>query len=160
MSALRTLLAGSMLLCSAAWSQTDQPDPEDRNHGVARVSLLNGDVSVRRGDSGDLVAASLNAPLLVQDVLQTGQASRAEVQFDSSTRLRIADNAEVRMAELVAGQYQVQLGRGTTTLSIQREGGGQIEIDTPSVAVRPSRAGGVSHRDAGRRYDADYRAGG
>ncbi len=146
MSFLSKLLAGSVLLSSIAWGQTqtgpvDQPDPEDRNHGVARISLLNGDVSVRRGDSGDLVAASLNAPMLVQDSIQTGQASRAEVQFDSSNRLRLADNVELRMAELVAGRYQVQIARGTTTLSILRDSNAQIELDTPSVAVRPSRAG-------------------
>ena len=32
---------------------------------------MNGDVSVRRGDSGDVVAAALNAPLMADDRLLT-----------------------------------------------------------------------------------------
>lgn len=144
--ALITKFVLATALTATGWAQiapppSEQPDPEDRNHGVARVSLLNGDVSVRRGDSGDFIAGALNAPLLVQDSLHTGPASRAEVQFDSANRLRIGENAEVRMAELVANKYQVQLARGTTTLNVQRDSASQIEIDTPSVAIRPSRAG-------------------
>ncbi len=138
-------LIALILLSAPCFAQTAQPqdqqDPEDRNHGVARISLLNGDVAVRRGDSGDAVAAAANAPLLVQDAVQTGPASRAEVQFDTATRLRLGENTDVRLAELVAGRYQIQIARGTTTLSIQREGTAEVEIDTPSVAVRPSRAG-------------------
>jgi hypothetical protein len=49
---------------------------------VARISLMNEDVSVRRPDSGEAVAAALNALLVVQDQLLTGPDSRAEVQFD------------------------------------------------------------------------------
>jgi hypothetical protein len=145
-SILLSKLTFAAVVTSICWAQTapppaDQPDPEDRNHGVARISLLNGDVSVRRGDSGDFVAGAVNAPLLVQDAVQTGPASRAEIQFDSANRLRLAENAEVRMAELVANKYQIQIGHGTTMLSVQRDSASQIEIDTPSVAVRPSRPG-------------------
>ena len=31
--------------------------------GVARISLIRGDVSTQRGDSGDTAAAALNAPI-------------------------------------------------------------------------------------------------
>ena len=36
----------------------DDFDPDSVNRGVARISVLNGDVSVQRGDSGDVVAAA------------------------------------------------------------------------------------------------------
>ena len=32
-------------------------DPDSPNHSAARISVMNGDVSVRRGDNGDFVAA-------------------------------------------------------------------------------------------------------
>src|SRR5947208_148371 len=57
-------------------------DDGDGARGVARLSVINGDVSVKRGDSGDIVSAAINAPLVVQDRVLTGPASRAEVQFD------------------------------------------------------------------------------
>jgi len=35
---------------------------EEAEHGVARISVMQGEVSVRHGDAGELSAAALNAP--------------------------------------------------------------------------------------------------
>jgi hypothetical protein len=110
------------------------------NRGVARISLIDGDVSIRRGDSGDVVAASVNAPLMVQDGLLTSSGARAELQFDPATLLRIGPNGEVRMATIDNRSYQLQLATGTITFRLFRPDS-QAEIDTPSVAVRPLRPG-------------------
>src|SRR5260370_30965670 len=64
-------------VCTTARAQ----DADDLKRGVARISLINGDVSVRRGDSGDWVAGVINAPLLTDDRIGTGANSRGEVQF-------------------------------------------------------------------------------
>ncbi|MEI9813365.1 MAG: hypothetical protein WDO18_12300 [Acidobacteriota bacterium] len=64
-----------------AWAQNTD-DGDDPDHGVARLSLLSGDVTVRRGDTGEVVAAELNAPLVALDHVLTGSGSRAEVQLD------------------------------------------------------------------------------
>src|SRR5580692_7141483 len=77
------------------------PDGQyEPGRAVARISVLNGDVSVRRGDSGDVVAAALNAPVMADDRLLTGSAGRAEVEFDSSNMIRIGANSEVRFAAM------------------------------------------------------------
>jgi len=34
----------------------EQQDPDSPNHGAARLSVMMGDVSIRRGDNGDFVA--------------------------------------------------------------------------------------------------------
>lgn len=121
--------------------EAEQPDPEDRNHGVARVSLMNGDVSVRRGDSGDFVAAQINAPLLAADSVQTGQSSRAEVQLDFANRVRLSSGTEVRMGELRAGAFQIQIARGIATFSVLKDSQAQVELSTPSASIRPTRRG-------------------
>jgi len=118
-------------------ASADQADPADRNHGVARISLLNGDVSVRRGDSGDQVAAAINAPLVVQDVVVTGPASRAELQFDTANRVRFGNDTEVRLSQLTADHFQIQIARGTLTWVVLGDSNPAAEIATPSVAVRP-----------------------
>src|SRR5579871_4714504 len=64
----------------------DQADAPDR--GVARISYMTGNVSVRRGDSGDLVAAAVNVPLTIGDRVVTGEG-RAEVQFDAANLIRL-----------------------------------------------------------------------
>src|SRR5271167_1263018 len=63
----------------------NQPDGQyEPGRAVARIAVLNGDVSVRRGDSGDVVAAAVNGPLMADDRLLTGASARAEVQLDSA----------------------------------------------------------------------------
>ena len=66
------LLVVATGIVGVAWAQDEDGGP---GRGVARISLMNGDVSVRRGDSGDLVAAALNAPLMAEDRLLTGSGS-------------------------------------------------------------------------------------
>src|ERR1700685_3696764 len=51
---------------------------------VARISVIAGDVVVRRGDSGSDVAANVNAPLMADDYLSTRGDGRAEVQMDAT----------------------------------------------------------------------------
>ena len=116
-------------------------DAGDPSHGVARISLLNGEVSVRRGDSGDVIAAALNAPLLAQDRLLTSSSSRAEVQFDNANMARLGSNTELRMSDLERGKYIAELATGTITYRVLRDSNANAEIDTPSVAVRPAGRG-------------------
>ena len=129
-----------------AASPTFAQAPDDNNAdgadpGVARISVINGEVSVRRGDSGDLLAAAINAPLVVTDRLLTGPNSRAEVQFDWADMIRVGENSEIRLSELDYKRYQVQVAVGTTTFRALRDSDSQIEISTPSVSVRPLRQG-------------------
>ncbi len=114
------------------------PEEEDGpGRGVARLSVMNGEVSVRRGDSGDLVAAAVNAPLVITDRVLTGPSSRAELQFDYANMLRIGANGEVRLSELESKRYQIQIAVGTTTFRVLRDSDAQVELSTPSVALRP-----------------------
>lgn len=116
-------------------AQSEEDDVAGR--GVVRLSLMNGDVSIRRGDSGDLIAGVPNAPLVVTDRLVTGASSRAELQFDWANSMRIGSNAEVRLSELEPRRYQVQIAVGTATFRVLRDSNVDVEISTPSVAVRP-----------------------
>lgn len=116
-------------------------DPGDAGRGVARLSLMSGDVSIQRGDSGDHVAAALNAPLVTQDRVYTGANSRAELQFDSANFVRLASHTELRLTELVNRRYQIQLAEGTVTFAVIRDTNADVEISTPTVAVRPLRRG-------------------
>jgi hypothetical protein len=110
---------------------------------VARISTINGEVSVRRGDSGDWVAAVPNAPLLAGDSVAVVQNGRAELQLDSANFVRIAGDSEVRLADLSAGRSQIQLAKGLITWRVLRDSATQSEISTPSVAVHPLRLSAV-----------------
>ncbi|MEP7366650.1 MAG: DUF6600 domain-containing protein [Acidobacteriota bacterium] len=124
----------------------EQPEPEEDGpgRGVARISLINGDVSVRRGDTGENVAAAMNSPVVVEDRVLTGVNSRAEVQFDASNYLRLSNEAEIRLSELENGRYQIQLARGLISFNVLRDNEADVEIATPVVSIRPSKKGSFS----------------
>ncbi len=132
------LMVAAASLVLPGFAATDDDGP---GRGVARISVINGDVSVRRGDSGDWLAAAINAPLVVQDRVFCGPASRAEVQFDYSNMLRVGENSEVRLAELEHQRYIVQVARGTVTFRVLRDKQGDVELSTPNVSVRPVKRG-------------------
>lgn len=114
---------------------------EEPSTGVARVSVIHGDVATMRGDSGDRVAAAINAPLVRGDTISTGDASRAEIQLDHATVLRLGVKTEARIADLTRSNIQVQVARGIASLSILKDAEAEVEVNTPNVAFRPTEDG-------------------
>lgn len=131
---IATMLAGAVPPVNA---QEAPAATDEEGRAVARLSLMNGEVSVRRGDSGDWVAGAINAPLMTEDRVFSGPRSRAEVQFDYYHRIRLAEDTEVRLADIENGRYLLQLARGTATFAALKGGDAQVEISTPAAAVRP-----------------------
>jgi hypothetical protein len=117
--------------------EPQEENPDDPSRGVARISLLQGDSNVRRGDSGELVAAAINAPLLAQDHIITAPGARAEVEFDSANLVRLAPNTDLALADLAYHKFQIQLAQGTIIYSVVRQSKSTTEIDTPSISIRP-----------------------
>lgn len=137
-----SLLAASFALLAQEQEYPPQGDPnqgayEDASHPVARISILNGEVSVQRGDSGEVVAAALNAPLMAGDRVTTGPGARAEIQFDYANVIRLGSNADIRLNDLQANRYQLQIARGTISFSVVRDSQAQVELSTPPVSIRP-----------------------
>jgi hypothetical protein len=142
------LLAVLPLLAQQPYSTYPQPAPDsgygdgpdmaaDQQHGVARISIVQGNVNLKRGDNGQLSAAVVNAPMMAQDHLETTPGSRAEVQLDATTMIRLAQNTDIGFADLAYQRYQVQLGIGTIILRVLGNSNAQLEVDTPSVALQP-----------------------
>ena len=125
-----------------------QSQPQGQAQGdpassVARISLIHGDVSTQRGDSGDWATAALNQPMVSSDKVSTGVNSRAEVQLDHGNILRLSDNTEASIANLSRNQIQIQLVHGLINYSVFKGTEAQVEIDTANVAIRPAQADGI-----------------
>jgi len=117
---------------------SNAPAPEEKN-GVARISLIHGDVSTQRGDSKDWSAAALNAPVLAGDRVSTGDKARTEVQLDYANMLRLAEHTQANLVQLTRSQIQIQLGHGMANYTVLRNSDADAEIDTPNVAIRTER---------------------
>ena len=114
---------------------------EEPTPGVGRVSLIHGDVSTMRGDSGDWVATTVNAPIVGGDKISTGDRSQTEVQLDYANVMRLAPQGEAKVADLSRTNIQVQVAQGLLFLTVFKGSEAEVEIDTPNVAVRPLREG-------------------
>jgi hypothetical protein len=114
------------------------PAPAE-TRGVARISLIHGDVSTQRGDSKDWSAAALNAPVFAGDRVSTGDKARTELQLDYANMLRLAEHTQANITQLTRSQIQIQLGHGMANYSVYKNSDADTEIDTPNVAIRTER---------------------
>ncbi|HVA17757.1 MAG TPA: hypothetical protein VMV59_08610, partial [Candidatus Dormibacteraeota bacterium] len=83
-------------------SAPDQGDQQSQDAtqvkpAVGRLSVVQGDVSMQRGDSGDWVAATVNTPLEAGDRVSTGNGGRAEVQLDYADVIRLDENSTIKI---------------------------------------------------------------
>jgi hypothetical protein len=108
--------------------------------GVARVSDITGSVAIQRGDTDAPVAAVLNAPVLGADYVTTGASSHAEVQFDGATMVRLGENVQMRFTTVGTDARDLQLAEGTIEVRTFN-GGDNVQVDTPSISVRPEESG-------------------
>ena len=90
------------------------------NNGVARISLIHGDVSTQRGDSKDWSAAALNAPLVAGDRVSTGDKARTELELDYANTLRLAEHTQANITQLTRSQIQIQLGHGMANYTVYK----------------------------------------
>jgi len=105
--------------------------------GAARISVATGEVSIMRGDSGEWVAAVVNATVVGGDTVAAAASSRAEVQLDFANVLRMDQNANVKIADLGQKHIQLQLASGLIDFIVLKGTEAEVEIDTPNMAVRP-----------------------
>ncbi|HET9284302.1 MAG TPA: DUF6600 domain-containing protein [Candidatus Angelobacter sp.] len=140
-----------------AWAQTDDypqgpgpsaPGPEEsapRSEGpapdVAHISLIKGDVSAQRGDTGDWAATTVNAPVMRGDQVATGDQARTEIQLDYANVVRLAAHSQMKLADLTRQRIQIQVAQGYADYTVFKGNESDVEIDTPNVSVHPTKAG-------------------
>jgi len=136
-------------LCSLALA-------DDPIFHVARISLVEGEVSYQRsnssGDSGkDWFDATLNLPLEENDQIYSGSDGRAEIQLSGRNVVRISRDTNLRFTQFSPGAIQMALPIGSAYFRIDSLDKRQFEVvdandagindplyfevDTPTVAV-------------------------
>jgi hypothetical protein len=135
------LISIPLFLGTAQVRAQDQPPQaplqDQPQQGAGRVSFIHGDVSTMRGDTGEWVASTVNAPLVQGDSIATGQHSRAEAQLDYANILRLDQSSEAKIADLERGRIQIQVASGLVNLTVLKGTQTDVEIDTPNMAVHP-----------------------
>jgi hypothetical protein len=138
-SLLRRWLGVLMVSASLAWASAPaQADPPSR---VVRLALVDGSISFVPAGSDDWVRASLNRPLVTGDRLWADNAARAELRL-GDIAMRLGEQTSVTLLNVDDSIAQLELSQGTLILRVRSFDRRQpIEIDTPNLAYRVTRAG-------------------
>ncbi len=135
-SVRRTIVPAFILLAGAGTvTQAQTSDPGDPPGRVARLSTMDGAVSLQ--PAGDTIwsVAALNYSLTAGDRLYADVGSRAELEVGDFTA-RIGDATDLTITNLSDQLAQLGLAHGVMRVTVYRlDDGDTIEIDTPNGAV-------------------------
>jgi Family of unknown function (DUF6600)/FecR protein len=127
-----------LALAALTSARADDGDPPSR---VARVSYLQGAVSLEPAGLEEWTAAERNRPLTTGDRLWTDQQSEAELDLGDSV-LRLGGMTGFAFLNLDDRFTQIQLSSGVLLLRVWDTSSGQsYEIDTPQLAVQLKQPG-------------------
>jgi len=135
-SAAILLMLSVMLATFTVSSNADDddsgPDPSAR---VARISYLEGSVSLQLAQSDEWISARLNRPLTNRDQIVTDSGSRAELQIGMAT-VHLDENTQLGLMELSDNALQLQLNQGVVNVTVRgMDNEDTIEVDTPNASV-------------------------
>src|SRR3954467_6938885 len=114
-TALLFLLSAMLLLTPAARAADDTYENDDEYEErarVLRVSLLKGEVSLKRAGNDEWEDARLNTPLVEGDVLSTGRDSRGEIQADARNFVRVGPDSVIKIVTLRDEGIALSLSEG------------------------------------------------
>ena len=146
--ALAALSLSLVLGLARAQDAAPEADPPDR---AARLSYLQGDVSMQPAGENAWAPAILNRPLTTGDKLWTEQGGRAEVQVGPAA-VRLDSNTGFSFLNVDDDTIQMRMTAGVISVTVRTlDNNDHIEIDTPNAALSLLRPGNyrVEVNDAG-----------
>jgi len=127
-----------LLLFVTPKASADEGDPPSR---VARISFLDGNVSLQPSGTEDWAAAAKNRPVTVGDKLWTDQNSRAELQAGEAS-LHLGSMTALSFLNLDENILQARLAEGAINFRVRELREGDLyEVDTPNLAFTVKEAG-------------------
>jgi hypothetical protein len=124
----------------------EDPDEYDVKARVVRISLLTGEVNLKRNGNTDWERARLNSPLVEGDLISTGSTdpeSRVEIQIDARNFVRLGANSILRIVTLRAEGVALSLVEGTASLRLAEfdRDHEYFEVDAPKTTLAAEKSG-------------------
>jgi hypothetical protein len=127
-----------MLIAPQARADDEEKDPPTR---VARISIVEGSVSMQPGGQGDWGEAVRNRPMTIGDKLWVDKDARAELQAGEAT-FHLGSMTAFSFLNLDEGITQVRVPEGAVNFRVRELREGDIyEVDTPNVVFNVKEAG-------------------
>ena len=136
---LLPLLAGGRVFGYEA----DDSEPDDVTARVARISLLQGEAKIKHAGFDDWELVVQNMPIVEGDEIVTEGGARLEIQFDSFSHLRMAEDSALKVETLQDSGVALSLSQGTLSLRLTQfdKANSYFEIDAPKTTVAIQQAG-------------------
>src|SRR5678815_3777048 len=137
------LLLFILSIRGTARADSDEPEDYDIQARVVRISLVSGDVSLKRNGNTDWERARLNFPLVEGDTIATDRDSRLELQFDGRNFVRLSSSSVLKIVTLRDEGVALSLIEGTAILRLskfdhERE---YFEVDAPRTTMAAQKTG-------------------
>lgn len=135
-AAFRTLAILSLgLLWGGAQAQVPEADDADPPGRAARLSHVEGEVSMQPAGEADWGAAFVNRPLTTGDKLWTEDGARAEIHVGPAA-IRLDGNTGFSFLEVDDDSIHMRITAGVMNVTVLRlDGREQLDIATPNVAL-------------------------
>ena len=113
---LLTLL--SLTTLARAADDTDEPEDYDVKARVVRISLITGEVNLKRNGNQDWERARLNYPLVEGDTIATDKDGQLEIQVDARNFVRLAPDSTLRIVTLRDEGVTLSVLEGTAVVRL------------------------------------------
>jgi hypothetical protein len=139
---LLLILLSNTIIARAA-DDVDESDEYDVTARVVRISLLSGQVSLKRNGNTDWERARLNAPLVEGDAISTDRDSRVEIQIDARNFVRLGPGSVLKIATLRAEGVAFSVIEGTASVRLAKfdHDHEYFEIDAPKTTLAAEKKG-------------------
>ena len=134
-------LAGLLLFTVPQARADDQDATNDPPKLVARISIVEGSVSLQPGGEGDWGSAAKNRPMTIGDKIWVDKDSRAELEAGEAS-FHLGSMTALSFLNLNEGITQVRVPEGAVNFRVRELRQGDVyEIDTPNTVFNVRQAG-------------------
>ncbi|HYY72998.1 MAG TPA: DUF6600 domain-containing protein [Candidatus Bathyarchaeia archaeon] len=134
-------LAGLLLFAAPQVRADDEDTSKDPPKRVARISIIEGSVSLQPGGEGDWGTAAKNRPVTIGDKIWVDKDSRAELQAGEAA-FHLGSMTALSFLNLDEGITQVRIPEGAVNFRVRELRQGDVyEIDTPNAVFNVKQAG-------------------
>jgi hypothetical protein len=133
----------SITIIARAADDDNEPDDYDVKDRVVRISLITGEVSLKRKGNQDWERARINYPLVEGDTIATDKDSRMEIQVDARNFVRLAPATALRIVTLRDEGVALSVLEGTAVLRLVKFDRSReyFEIDAPKTTMAAEKPG-------------------
>src|SRR4029453_945692 len=132
-------------ICTAVTVRADDDEPEDYDvkARVVRISLIGGEVNLKRVGNTDWERARLNSPLVEGDTIATDPDSRLEIQIDARNFVRLGPSSALKILTLRDEGVALGVFEGTAVIRLARFDRQKeyFEIDAPHSTLGAEKNG-------------------